>query len=239
MKIGIIGYKGLIGSAIYEELRSDNSGYLVYGITECTKFLQSEVEYDILINANGNSRKFWANNHPHEDFIKSVDSVSWYIHNYKYKKYIQISSIDANDNHAYGLHKRLVEMMVSIYCKNYTILRCATVIGKGMKKGIVKDIIDGYPVFLTKDSLLQIITNTGIAKAVRHILTQKENDLYNVGGTHAISVKELGIVLGKMVYYSNKLRTETYSYCMGFNSEFKFKTSKEYVKEYMMYERME
>jgi dTDP-4-dehydrorhamnose reductase len=206
-------------------------------VTNITKenrleYFNNNKYYDCVINANGNSRKFWANNNPLDDFELSTKSVYESLLRLRYNKYIYISSVDAGYNNYYGLNKKLSEDIVKFCAKNYTILRCSAIIGKNMKKGILKDIIDGNKVYITPNSQYQFITNTEIAKIINKLLYISESKTLEVGGVEAITVSELAYFLKKPIVYSDKLETLVYNQditelCKYYN----IKTSKEYIME--------
>src|SRR3989344_8416138 len=85
--------------------------------------------FDIVINANGNSKRFWANQNPQDDFLTSTISVYKSIFDFSSDIYIHISSPDVYENHTstrstneaqkinaenlstYGFHKYLSEQI--------------------------------------------------------------------------------------------------------------------------------
>src|SRR5258708_8916717 len=119
--LAIIGGDGMVGSDLIKYLNSD------FSVTSITKKNYSEFiskSFDVLVNANGNSKRFWANKNVLEDFNLSTVSVYKSIFDFRYTIYIYISSSDVYKNHssplttvesiiygeglsAYGLHKYL------------------------------------------------------------------------------------------------------------------------------------
>ena len=71
ISIAVIGSKGYVGSALYKELL-DSSKYSVVGVTKENYLATQAQEFDIIINCAMPSGRFWANNHPEEDFIETV-----------------------------------------------------------------------------------------------------------------------------------------------------------------------
>ena len=51
-----------------------------------------------------------------------------------------------------------------------TILNCCAVIGEGMKKGVIFDLLNNQPLRLSLKSKMQFITNTEIANAIFNII---------------------------------------------------------------------
>ena len=63
--IGILGGTGMLGSDLVTILKK------YFKVVPITKLNYSKCvgkSFDILINANGNSRRYWANQNPVEDF---------------------------------------------------------------------------------------------------------------------------------------------------------------------------
>jgi nucleoside-diphosphate-sugar epimerase len=211
MKIGIIGADGFIGSAIYENLKTQ---HLIANITREKYKMYFKIYFDIIINANGNSNKYWGNQNPLKDFDKSVKSVYHSIFDFKYNKYIYISSIDAEDKKTiYGYHKYLAEKIISFNCNDYSIIRLPAVIGKNAKKGIVYDILNYNKVYLTEDSTLMLMyINEFTGKLKEFIEQNKLRKIEKFYPSENITVNEIGKILGISVNYGNDLKKEYYNY---------------------------
>lgn len=211
-KIAIIGAKGMLGSDLAD-----------YFDSRCNVFAVDKDNYndyigesfDVLINANGNSRRFWANQNPEMDFELSVTSVANTIKDFKYSKYIFISSSDVYYNHGdpkkttedekiyeqklepYGLHKYQAETLVK-KLPSYLILRCSAMLGTNLTKGVVRDILDKKDLFVTADSYLQFVTTLAVAEVIETLLLpDMTNDIYNCGGTGSVEVNKIMQLAGQ------------------------------------------
>ena len=232
MKVGIIGANGFIGSAIYNLLKDKYDQ--VDGITRGSYEYYKHNEYDVLINTNGNSRKFWANNNPKEDFVLSVQSVYNALFDFRFKKYIQISSIDSFESSVYGNNKSIVEHILKQYVSvfNLSIIRCPQVIGKNMQKGVVADILNGKSIFLQPDSKLNLITNIKVAEIIQMTISKNLVGNYNIGSTNSVTIKAIAKILGKSLNLSTELRFENYSnYYVSNTMKPYLKTAEAYLKE--------
>lgn len=198
-----------------------------YGSLSNNSYSRTTAEFDVFINANGNSKKYWANENPLEDFEKSVTSVYKTLYDFNFKRYIYISSIDIYKDNIYGFHKRLAEQIIFQHCPHHIILRCSSVIGKNMKKGVLKDILDGRPLFVTGDSTLQFITNTGIAKVIDSVIDTKGT--MSIGSTNFISINDIGLLLGKKIEFDATANKQEYFVSPAGICD--FKTAEEYIKE--------
>ena len=98
-------------------------------------------EFDLIINANGNAKKYLANQNPHADFEASLRSVALSLNDFQCQKYIYISTVDVYEDttselttlesaqinlmnlYTYGFHKRLAELVVMRKAKSWHIFR--------------------------------------------------------------------------------------------------------------------
>ncbi len=237
MKIGILGANGFLGQAIWEHFVEKTK----HEITETTRDNYRDClgkDFDIFINANGNSRKYWANEHPHEDFELSVTSVLETFRDFNIKKYIYISSTDVynRNNCSYGLNKYLAEQIVVKHANRFLILRCSALIGQGLKKGVVKDLIDNKPLHITSDSRLQFITITEMARIIQICIDKEINDkTIDVAGIGNISVDELSELIGTGALSKECYCADTSCLQRIFPG---LKTSKQYIQEFIN-ERMD
>lgn len=229
--IGIIGGKGFIGSAIAEELK-----YLTPAvITRENSRSYKDAPFDVVINAAGNSKKYIADEYPIQDFRKSVVETYDYIHTYKFKKYIHISTLDVFKDSRYGKHRELVEKLVREYTDDHLLIRCSSVIGPGMKKGILKDIIEEKPVRISDNSRIQFITAKKIGQIVKiYIDGLLPWNTVLAAGTNGLSPNEIGKIVGKKVSYIRTKDLEFQYYNFNPTPEtniLTFKTSEEYIRE--------
>ena len=211
--IGIIGGDGFIGSNLVEALGGVSINRLNYDT-------HSDTLFDVIINANGNSKRYWANNNPIEDFNLSVLSVYKSLFDFKYKKYVYMSSITAEQmDGAYGFHKHLSEELVKRYCGNYSIVRLPLVIGAGSTKGVVSDILNGNTVYLTRYSRLMIIDVKEVAMRLDLLLYRHElGELERFYPNDNINIWKIGEILGKKIKYADTTRDECYNYKGEFKS---------------------
>ena len=133
--LAIIGSGGMLGSDL---ARFFNTKFDVVPIDK--KNYQTHIgrSFDIVINANGNSKRFWANQNPLDDFFASSVSVYQSILDFPCDLYIYISSPDVYEDHTdpnhakenigsnpeklqpYGFNKYLSELIVKNYSKKFS-----------------------------------------------------------------------------------------------------------------------
>ncbi len=209
--------------------------------------------FDIVINANGNSKRFWANSHPVEDFIASTESVYKSISDFTYGVYVYISSSDVYHDHTnprstkegapirphaltpYGLHKYFSELLIQKYVKHYLILRSSMILGKNLKKGPFYDITHRMPLFITKDSRLQLVTTREIANSIRFLLNKGiYAQVFNIGGRGSFSFHDIERYVQTPVTYSRDSERQEYEMSVAKMLKlYPLKTSEEYLREFL------
>jgi len=248
--VGIIGGKGLLGSDLVEHLGKD---FESISIDKDNYETHRGASFDVLVNANGNSRRFWANDNPREDFSASTISVYNSTTDFHFKKYVYISSSDVYENHEesdatkenvlirpeglspYGLHKYLAEQVVRNRTDNFLILRSSMILGANLKKGPFYDILHGSPLFITADSRLQAISTSVIADVIRHLITSdRRNEVFNMGGQETFNFQDLSTFVSLPVSFRQDAERQIYEMNVDkLKSIYPLKTSTEYVGEFL------
>ncbi len=248
--IAVLGANGLLGADLVTVLKPH---YIVTPITKQNYDECKGKSFDIFINANGNSRRWWANQNPVDDFLTSTTSVIKSIFDFPSKTYVYISSVDVYAQHAqpkftresaninpeklepYGLHKYLAEQVVRKYTDQYLILRPSTILGTNLSKGPIHDVINGKPLFITLTSQLQFITAYEIGRIIRTLLKKGlKKEIINMGGIGTLSLTEL-----KKLFSEVKVSSEATTQVYKMNVEKlkrlypALKTSEQYLQEFL------
>jgi len=249
-KIGIMGARGLLGGDLVEYFSSRAK---VLSITRDNYDTLKGEHVNVLINANGNSRRFWANQYPLEDFEASTASVYRSLFDFKFDTYIYISSVDAYADHSgptttredmsgdgkrdpYGHNKFLAEQIVKNYAPSHIIMRLATVLGSGLKKGLVYDMLKREPLFVSHDTRLQYITTEAIGGFVESLLRRDiSGEMFNVGGKGVVPMSDFTDIFGyEPVYRPDAAIQQVYEMTVKKASQyFHFKSSREYLEEFV------
>lgn len=248
--LGVLGGFGLLGSDLAFYLKDS------FEITAIDKKNYQELSgksFDFLINANGNSRRFWANQNIFDDFVASTVSVYKSLFDFQFKKYIYISSSDIYENHStpkttgedqnidpdnlcpYGFHKYLSEKIIQNNVKDYLILRCSLILGRKLKKGPVFDILNNRPLFITPDSRIQMIPTGEIAKIIKLLIKKSiKNEIFNLGGRGAFDFKKISDYFSKKLTISPKAEKQEYQMNVKKLAKiFSLKTSEEYFEKFI------
>jgi nucleoside-diphosphate-sugar epimerase len=250
MKVAVLGADGFLGSRLSEYL---SNYYVVSKITRANYHKYTSKKYDIFINAGGNSRRYWADSHPIEDFEASTKSVYQTFIDFKSEQYIYISSADVYDSHSntrftkegarinytnlppYGFHKFLSELIVRKYAKSFNILRCCALIGPGLKKGPIKDLMDKTPLHITMNSRLQFIGTREVSEIIRVLIKNGvEKQILNIGGEGSAQISDLAAMLSYEPKISEDARKQVYEMNVNkLKKIFRIKSSKQYARDFL------
>lgn len=206
--IYIVGGEGFIGSAFVRELKERNIEYCSINRENFDRYIGTSC--DLLINANGNSKKYLAEQNPLLDFNLSVNSVLETLVGFKYKKYVFLSSgdvypdqstpdvtkedqdIDTLKQSRYGFHKYIAENLVKKYAENWLIFRMGGFVGDGLKKNAVYDILNNKDIWISSESELQFIGTEAAAKIILNIsTTELNNQIINFGADGVVKISEI------------------------------------------------
>ena len=248
--LAVIGGQGMLGSDLVRYL---SQSFLVTSISKENYSQFINHSFDVVVNANGNSKRFWAVKNPLKDFVLSTVSVYKSLFDFKCGTYVHISSSDVYVNHSdrfstsedqiqdssklssYGFHKYLSEEIIKNHCKRYLILRASMVLGKNLKKGPIYDVINKNPLFISKTSRLQIISTQEVAKAIAFLIDKKiANDIFNLGGKGVVDFEKIQTYFSTPVSFRNENETQIYEMNVSkLNKLFPLKTSKRYLQKFL------
>ena len=214
--IYVLGGKGFVGSAFCRLFESTGIPFRAIDLENYADFVGSKC--DILVNANGNSKKFIADREPAREFRETVESVCNSLHDFKYDTYVHCSTCDvyshfsdpaltfedvALDPHRqsrYGFHKSLAESLVRYEAKHYLIIRFGGFVGPNMRKNAIFDILNGGPLWVDPASELQFIHTDDAARIVYGLVEKgRRNETFNVGGRGVIQLADVVAACGRGV----------------------------------------
>lgn len=210
----VLGGKGFVGSAMVAESRARGLNVMVVDKDEYDS--ARGMRCDLLINANGNSKKFLAREDPAKEFDLSTRSVLRSIHDFPAERYVFLSSMDiypdVSDpslNHEevciditrqspYGFHKYLAEQIVRRYAKRWLIFRMAGFVGRGLWKNSIFDLLTGHPLRVHPDSEYQYINTCDLARMVLSLAqSNAAEEIFNATGSGLVSLRQVaGMIPG-------------------------------------------
>lgn len=203
--IALIGAKGYIGSALYKELQK-NKNLLITPVTRQNYSKFKKKEFDIVINAAMPSGRFWAQQHPNEDFLETVQKTADIVYGWKYKKIIQISTISARSETEtiYGKHKALAESLCD-FGENL-IVRLTATYGPTLKKGVLIDILNNNIVYVSGKSRYSFASLEFVCKWIAQNLAKK--GIREVGAKNAVSLEKIAKSLKSSITFEGRLDTQ-------------------------------
>ena len=215
MNVTLLGADGFVGSA-FRRLLSAMAEVRLTAVTRQTYAAAAGVHSDLVIDASGSSRKFVAEERPTEDFAGSVAHRLRTVLDFPATTHVHISSVDvyhdltspattreecaidpSRQSH-YGFHKRLAEEVVMHYAPRWLILRLAGMVGPGLRKNPVHDILTGQPLRIHPDSRYQFMSTDDVAsRAWQLIAAGHAGEIYNLCGAGLISPREIAALAGR------------------------------------------
>lgn len=214
--IYLIGARGFVGSAFARYLTTQGMPCALIGRDNYADFVGTEC--DVLINAAGNSKKYLADHQPLADFDQTVVLTMRSLYDFRTALYVLISSVDVYEdlanpihNHEqvqinldkvsnYGFSKYLAEWCVRKHAPRWLIIRLAGMVGPGLKKNPVYDIMTGQPLRIHPDSQYQFMSTDVVAQVVWHLIScGQTNEIFNVCGKGLISPREIATLSGKTI----------------------------------------
>ena len=228
MKVFILGGKGFIGSAFVRFCEKEEIDYDCIDLDNYEAFRGRDC--DILINVAGNSKKYLSNERPVEDFRFSLEALLSSFFDFSFSKYIYLSSIDVYADHEdpacnredsildigkishYGFHKYLGEQMVMHYISDWLIIRLGGVLGPGLKKNPVFDLIHDIPLRVDEKSEYQYLLTDYLAELVFGLIERdKWGEIFNICGEGTVSIEEISSWLNKTPQdYNENVSRERY-----------------------------
>jgi nucleoside-diphosphate-sugar epimerase len=216
--IFILGGRGFLGSALAGYCQAQGWAHAAIDQEEYASF--SGASCDLLVNANGSSRKFLANENPIEDFDLNVRSVRRTLEDFRFGGYVYFSSadvypdssspattredslIDPAGQSPYGFHKYLAEQCVRHKTSEWLILRLSGFVGPGLRKNPIHDILSDQPLWVSSDSEFQYLHTRDLARMVFELaLSQRvRREAVNVGAQGVISIQEAARLAGKPLH---------------------------------------
>lgn len=149
MPSGLIGHTGFVGS----NLRRSTAFDACFN-SQTIADIQGR-EFDLLICAAPQAKKWWANQHPDEDRAM-VEQLIAQLQQVQAQRFVLISSIDvfpritdadetfdcaSQENHAYGRNRLLLEQGVAAHFPIAHIVRLPGLFGLGLKKNVIFDML--------------------------------------------------------------------------------------------------
>ena len=208
MIVVVIGSNGLVGQSIAKKL-TNVAGIETIPITRKNISQYRDFQCDVLINANGSSRKGWCSQNPSQSFALNCTSIYQYMDHFIPNRYILISSVDVYEEKSdlafnseetlinysrlctYGFHKYIAEQIVSQTYENHLILRPSNIIGTGMKKGPFFDLINTRGFYINPFSRIDFIDADYIADFIYAYISSCDMKIVNLCSSESVTLVDL------------------------------------------------
>ena len=182
----VVGARGFVGSAFVRYLKQRPIELIE--VTSQNYPEHAGCAADVVIQAACNSRKYLADQDPVAEFELSVTHCLRTLRDFPAALHVHISSVDvyadlanpaANTEESsidvariskYGLHKLLAEELVRHYASRWLIVRLAGMVGPGLRKNPVFDVLNNQPLRIHPDSQYQFATTDIVAERVWHLV---------------------------------------------------------------------
>jgi len=214
-RIGIIGAGGFVGSAFVRQAAAAECE--VVPITRANYEAHRGSEFDVLVDAAGNSKKYLADEDPGEDFRRSVEHRLRTLLDFRAGVHLHVSSVDVYEDltspattredrvidgprssSRYGFHKLLAEDLVRHYAGDWLVVRLAGMVGPELRKNPVFDILHDRPLRIHPDSRYQyMLTDDAARIALRLVSDGARRETINVCGSGVISPKHIAELAGR------------------------------------------
>lgn len=225
----VLGGRGFVGSAVARE--AEARGFKVTIIDKDNYDKHAGASADLLINANGNSKKYLASQDPCQDFDLSVRSVLRSLHDFKADLYVYLSTIDvypdlrnpANNSEdapideksvsPYGFHKYLAEKLVRYYAPCWTIFRMGGFVGPGLWKNAIYDLLTGAPLKVHPNLASQHLHTYDLARLLFDVIkATPAREIWNICGDGVVTVRDVAswIPNAKLVTDVQSVTSERY-----------------------------
>ena len=199
MDVSIIGGNGFVGTGISLAAKErDITPDIIDRNTDLSTVNRTPA---VLINANGNSKKYLATQDPELDYKLSVESVQQSLSSFSPNLYVYLSTVDVYDHltspegntedqtidldkvSVYGRHKLQAEALVQEQAENWLILRMAGFIGPGLWKNPIYDILTNSPLYVHPDSEFQYLHTVELGRIILDLIQRGcRNEVINVAG---------------------------------------------------------
>ena len=208
MKAIILGARGLAGSAFMRV-------WPKLGI-ECVPLTRENYtehrgsHADIFVNANGNSSKFLARKDPDGEHARSVAPVEDSLQHFNVDRYVLLSSSDVYPNTAdpaenaesaaidpgalshYGRYKFKAEQVLATANVPSLTLRLGGLIGPGLRKNPIYDLLYGDTLFVHPDSQFGYLHTDDLARATLELLQgAPDATLLNLAGRGLVRIADV------------------------------------------------
>lgn len=150
MNNALIGHSGFVGSTLLKQRGFENL-YRSANISEIAR-----KSFDLVVCAGAPAQKWIANREPNADRQK-IEGLISHLKTIQCTTFVLISTVDvfkapigvteeteieSEGLHAYGTHRRMLEVFVEQNFPNFLVVRLPGVVGPGLRKNVIFDLLN-------------------------------------------------------------------------------------------------
>lgn len=202
----VIGASGYVGGAVANKL-GKNPDCRLFSVTRDNYSEMSKGSYDVLIHSANPSKRFWAKQHPEDDYRETVQKTEDLHRNWNYKKFVLIStvSVRCEPKSVYGKNKSAAEKICQ--SREDLVIRLSAMFSEELSKGALVDILNGGKVFVSGESRYPYASLDFISGWIANNLDRK--GLVELGARNSISLQEIADHLQQTVDFEGPLENQT------------------------------
>jgi nucleoside-diphosphate-sugar epimerase len=193
--IAVIGARGFVGRAICHELRK-REGLSLVEVYRGDDISTMTRQADVLIHTANPARRYYAEKHPREDFVESVEKTHHICSLASGKKLILISSISSRTqlDTVYGRNRRACECIVED--GQSLIIRLGPMFGEEKQVGPLHDMLENRPVYVSGQTEYAYVN---VEYNARKILDFRQRcGIIEIGAKNTITLEHLRGLLGSI-----------------------------------------
>ncbi len=196
--VGVLGFQGFVGSAIFQALKERSSIHTV-GINRHS-FEDNEIRklrFDYLIHSGNPAGRFYANSNPQDDYHETVEKTRIILREFNFNRFFLVSSLSCRTapNTPYGSNRLKCEQIVRKVL-NATILRLGPMYGGTRTRDTLHDLVHSRDIFYAKDTKYSYADIAWIGKFFASNLCHFSTDLFEIGAKNFVSLEEIAFHIG-------------------------------------------
>lgn len=207
----MIGHRGFVGSAIAGYLQENGVPYL--GVDRANYEASRRQPARYLIDAGGSSDRRLSDADPAASLRAIVEHTLAVISDFPAERYVSLSTvavypdpttpatsredapIDPARLSTHGLFKLMSESLVRRYAPSWVIVRLGPMVGPGLRKNSVYDLLERRTLYASPDSTLPYLDTRDVARIV-WLLRDRANEVFNLTGRGTVCLGDLAHQIG-------------------------------------------